>query len=126
RRAANIMHRDDIGMIQSGDGASLGEVRLSILFAPDQLRMRHFDGHEPAQLLVVREIDDAEAALAKDALDDVAVDPLRQGLCQQIRWRSWLNWFRSCRDGIVHGRFSSSNLLHARREQIVTVSRTIR
>ena len=39
--------------------------------------MRHLDGHGPLQLVVVGQIDEAEAALAQHFLDPVATDPLR-------------------------------------------------
>ena len=38
--------------------------------------MRHLDRHEPLQLVVVGQIDEAEAALAQHLLDAVATDPL--------------------------------------------------
>ena len=44
--------------------------------------MRHLDGDEPLQLLVVGQVDEAEAALAQDFLDPVATDSLglREGV----------------------------------------------
>ena len=38
--------------------------------------MRHLDGDGPVQLLVLGEIDEAEAPLAQHFLDAVATDPL--------------------------------------------------
>ena len=76
-RAADIMHRHDAGMVEIGDRAGLGQIRLGIFGLRDQLGVRHLDGDRPVQLLVVGQIDQAEAAFAQDLLDAVATDPLR-------------------------------------------------
>ena len=41
--------------------------------------MRHLDCHESLQLLVVGEVDEAEAAFAQHFLDPIATDVLRLG-----------------------------------------------
>ena len=38
--------------------------------------MRHLDRHEPLQLVVVGQVDEAEPAFAQDPLDAVAADSL--------------------------------------------------
>ena len=74
--AADIMHRDDAGMIEIGDRASFGEIRLCIFRLRDQLGVRNLDGNGPVQLLILGQIDKAEAAFAEHLLDAVATDPL--------------------------------------------------
>ena len=59
------MHRHDAGMIEIGDRASLGQIRLGIFGLRDQLGVRHLDGDQPIQLLVVSQIDETEAPFAQ-------------------------------------------------------------
>lgn len=63
--AAHVMHGNDVGMIEAGDGAGFGQVRFGIFGAIHQLAMRNFDSHKTLQLVVVSEIHDPEAALAR-------------------------------------------------------------
>ena len=63
-------------MIEIGDGAGFGQIGLGIFGLRDQLGVRHLDGDGPVQLLVVGQIDEAEAAFAQHLLDAVATDPL--------------------------------------------------
>ena len=71
-------------VIEVGDGAGFGQVGFGVFGAIHQLAMRHLDGDEPLQLVVVGEVDEAEAALAQDLLDPVATD-VRGGGSQQRR-----------------------------------------
>ena len=75
--AADIEDGNDVRMIEVGDGAGFGQVGFGGFGAIHQLAMRHLDGDEPLQLVVVGEIDEAEAALTEDFLDAVATDVLR-------------------------------------------------
>ena len=86
-RAADIMHRDDAGMVEIGDRASLGQIRFRIFGLRDQAGVRHLDGDGPVQLLIVSEIDKAEAPLAQHFLDAVATDPLGMLLRCSLRLR---------------------------------------
>ena len=70
------MHRDDVGMIETCDRASLGQVRLGIFRLRDQFGMRHLNGDVAIQLLIVRQIDEPEAPFAQHLLDAVTTDLL--------------------------------------------------
>ncbi len=65
-------------MIEIGDRASLGQIRFGIFGLRDQLGVRHLDGDEPIQLLVVGQIDEAEAPFAQHFLDAVATNLLER------------------------------------------------
>ena len=56
-------------MVEAGDGAGLGEILLG-----DEPAVRHLNGHEAFQLLVVGKVDNSKASLAQDLLDSVATD----------------------------------------------------
>ncbi len=74
--AADIVDGNDVGMIEIGDRASLGQIRLGIFGLRDQFGVRHLDGDRPIQLLVLGQIDETEAPFAQHLLDAVATDPL--------------------------------------------------
>jgi hypothetical protein len=82
-RAANIMHRHNTGMIEIGDRASLGQIRLGIFGFGDQFGVRHLDGDQPIQLLVVGQLDKAKATFAQYLLDAIATN-----LCERMSRRS--------------------------------------
>ena len=65
-------------MVEVGDGAGFGQVGFGIFGPGDQLAVRHLDGHGAMQLLVVGQVDQAEAALAQQPLHPVAADPCGQ------------------------------------------------
>ena len=65
------------GMIEVGDGAGFGQVGFGVFESIHQLAMRHLDGHRAVQLVVVGQIDEAEAALAEHTFDPVATDAFR-------------------------------------------------
>lgn len=52
-------------MIEIGDRASLGQICRSIFRFGDQLGMRHLDGNQPIQLLVMSQIDETKAAFTQ-------------------------------------------------------------
>ena len=88
-------------MIEAGDGAGFGQVRLGVLGPGDEVGVRHLDGHETPQLVVLGQVDQAEAALAKKPLDTVATDVLGveaassstgAGWCGSVRALSY-GWF---------------------------------
>ena len=64
-------------MVEIGDRAGLGQIRLGIFGLRDQPGVRHLDGDGPVQLLILGQIDEAEAPFAQHFLDPVATDPLR-------------------------------------------------
>ena len=63
--AADIEDGHDVRVVEVGDGAGFGQVGFGGFGAIDELAMRHLDGDEPLQLVVVGEVDEAEAALAR-------------------------------------------------------------
>ena len=65
-------------MVEIGDGAGFGQVGFGVGGLSDELGVRNLDGDEPLQLVVMGEVDEAEAALAQHSLDPVATD-LRGG-----------------------------------------------
>ena len=115
-RAAHIIHRHDAGMVEIGDRPSLGQVRFRIFGLGDQPGVRHLDGDGPVQLLIVSEVDKAEAPLAQHFLDAVATDPLGMlGRCSRhvagqvsLRWSSVTSTvfdsFTSARALLTHAR----------------------
>ena len=86
-RGANVVHRDDVRVVEIGDRAGFGQVRLGVLRAKNERGMRHLDGDGPVQLLVVGQIDQSETALAQEPFHPVAADPFRllgqRGLIKQ-------------------------------------------
>jgi hypothetical protein len=67
------------------------------------MTVRYFDGHEPLQLVVVSEIDDAENSFSQDSFHAVATDAL------QCLSGSFIHGFRLERAGlaeVVHGQSS--------------------
>ena len=70
--------------------------------------MGHLDGDRPLQLVVVGQIDDAEAALSQDSFHPVATDVLRRRSGSFIRRDRPV---RACSVGVVHGQSSSSPVL---------------
>ena len=75
--AADIEDGNDVRVIEVGDGAGFGQVGFGIFGTIHQLAMRHLDRDETLQLLVVGEIDEAEAAPSQQFLDPVSTDALR-------------------------------------------------
>ena len=77
--AADIVDGNDVRMVEVGDGAGFGQIGFGVFGPGDQLAVRHLDGDEPLQLVVVGQVDEAEAALAQDPLDPVATDLAGRG-----------------------------------------------
>ena len=75
--AAQVEHGDDVGVVQAGDGAGLGQVGLGVLQRGDAVPVRHLDGHVPPQFVVVAPVDHAEAARADFAHNPVAAQASR-------------------------------------------------
>jgi hypothetical protein len=107
RRAADILRGNDAGMIKVGDGAGFGEIRVGIFRLRDQLGVRHLDGHVPVQLLILSQIDKAEAPVSQDVLDPVATDPLRACSGRTLEAKEFAimleQLFASDRDGVPKG-----------------------
>ena len=72
--AADIEDGNDVRVVEVGDGAGFGQVGFGVFGAGDQLAMRHLDGDRPLQLVVVGQVDQAEAALAQEPFDPIATD----------------------------------------------------
>ena len=72
--AAHVVDRHDVGVVEGGDGAGLGQVGFGVFGPADEPAVRHLDGDGPLQLLVVGQVDATEAALAQDPLNPVAAD----------------------------------------------------
>src|SRR5262249_18393887 len=77
--AADVEDRDDVRVIEVGDGAGFGQVGVGGFGTIHQLAVRNLDGAGPLQLPVVGEVDDAGPAPAEHLLDAVATDVRRQG-----------------------------------------------
>ncbi len=91
--AADVINRDDVRMLEIGDGASFGKIGVDILGSGDPLRMRHLNGHGSTQLLVTRKVDETKASLAEKLLNSIASDSFRQdgGCTRDGRGRQPLN-----------------------------------
>jgi uncharacterized protein (TIGR03067 family) len=102
---ADIVNGNNVRMIEVGDGASLGEIGFGIAGLGDQPGVRHLDGNKTLQLPIVSQVNEAEAALAKSLLHQVATDLLRNCVrIMKIR-RGFLTirrWIGCC-VRIVHG-----------------------
>jgi hypothetical protein len=98
--AAHVVNRHDIGMVQVGDDARFGEIGFGTAGFGHQMGMRNLDRHRAAQLLVLSQVDEAEAASAQHPFDPVAPNPFEWWhLADRNRggvhpWTSWI--------GIVH------------------------
>ncbi len=73
-RAANVVYGHDVGMVELRKNAGFVEKRFQILGLSDALRVRQLDGQRTIELVVVREINPSEAALAQPLDDPVAPD----------------------------------------------------
>ena len=74
--ATDIEDRNDVRMIEVGDGTGFGQVGIGGFGVIHQLAVRQLNGDEPLQLIVVGQIDEAEAALTEDLLYAVATNVL--------------------------------------------------
>jgi hypothetical protein len=101
-------------MVEAGGRAGLGDVGFNIFGLGNQPTVGHLDRHAPLQLLVVGQVDDAEAALSQDSLDPVATDALGM-FGRGLRWGRGLREFRSTGTsaiGVVHAP-SRSQTVHS-------------
>ena len=116
--AAHVVDGHDVGMVEIGDGAGFGQVGFGVFGSGDEVGVRHLDGDEPLQLLVLRQIDEAETALSQHSFDAVATDPLRRlgGDLVQIYRR-----LRKRLVGFVHGLFPSCRVVRRQRRIIAAV-----
>ena len=64
-----------------GDGAGFGQIGFGVGDLGDELGERNLDGDEALQLVIMGEVDKAEAAFAQHSLDPVATDLLRKYGC---------------------------------------------
>src|SRR5437899_6641641 len=71
-RATNVEDRDDVWMIEIGDGAGFPEVSFGVFGPRNQPAMRHLDGHEALQLIVMGQVNQSKAASTQDSLYPIA------------------------------------------------------
>ena len=77
-RASYVVNRDDVRVFEAGNGASLGKIEFGVFWASDQIRVRHFDGHGAAKLVIMGQIDQPESAFAQQLDDPVPADSFGQ------------------------------------------------
>ena len=75
--AAQVVGSHDVGMVEPGDDAGLGEIRLDIAGTGDLLRVGHLDRYEAIEVVVSGQINPSEAALTESSNDRVA--PMASG-----------------------------------------------
>jgi hypothetical protein len=78
--AAEVVHGKDGGVVEGGQHARLGQVRLGVGGGGDALAPRHLDSDVAAQVVVVAAVDDAEGARAQPGRHPVAPQALRRPL----------------------------------------------
>ena len=61
-------------MLELGQDARLGQVGVGVPRRRGPLGARHLDGNQPAQRLVVSQVDAPETALAQELLDAVTAE----------------------------------------------------
>ena len=87
RRAAHVVDRNDMRMIDGGVQTGFAMKRLHIQRRPQAFGVRHFHGNEAVQLFVARQQDLAEAALADHAQNHIATNACGKRLIGTMRNR---------------------------------------
>ena len=92
RGAAHVVDRDDVGMVERRDGASLGEVELRIAGILEPIRRRYLDRDLPLELLVESQVNAAECSLPQQSEQAIATELLvaAGGFEQAVRFRELL------------------------------------
>ena len=80
---ADVEDGDDVRMTERGERARFREKRLGILGPGDATGERHLDRDRPVEIVVVREVDPAEASFAEDLHDAISADAI--GLIDRSR-----------------------------------------
>jgi|GEM_PF-5597739 hypothetical protein len=75
--ATHVIIRQNVRMNQIDDRASFRQLRLELYRAFHPFPMRRLDRHGSLQLIIVSQVDEAEAALVQNPLNSVATDSLR-------------------------------------------------
>jgi hypothetical protein len=101
---AHVVHRHDVGVIEIGGGAGLRQVGLGVFQPGHQPAVRHLNGYQPLQLVVVGQVNQTESASAQDSFHSVAADVLR---CRSGNFINGSGLERACLVGVVHGQSSS-------------------
>src|SRR5207248_8177691 len=70
--AAHVKHGDDVRVVEASNRARFGQIGFGIGDLGDESGVRHLDGDASLQLVVVGQVDEAEAAPAQNPLDPVA------------------------------------------------------
>ena len=55
--AADVVDRDDVGVVELGEDLGLGQVGLDVLGAGDPLGVGHLDRHRPVEVVVLGQVD---------------------------------------------------------------------
>ncbi len=61
-------------MIEVGDSACFRQIGIGIFDGGDSITVRHFDGDKALQLVVISQINKAEATLAQHSFNSVATN----------------------------------------------------
>ena len=74
---ADVVDRDDVRVVEPGQGAGLGQVGLDVLGAGDPLGVGHLDRDRAVELVVAGQVDPPESPLAQPPDHPVAADRRR-------------------------------------------------
>src|SRR5262249_9416809 len=72
--AADVVDGNDMRVVEMGDGAGFRQVRFGVRPLSDESGVRHLDGHGPAELVVVSQVNPSETAFAQQPVHAVAAD----------------------------------------------------
>src|SRR4029077_14538085 len=73
-RGADVIDRNNVGMVEAGEETGFGQVRLGLLRYGKALRPGNLYGYRPVQLIVMGQVDATEASLAQNCLHSVATN----------------------------------------------------
>ena len=84
-RSAHVVHGDDVRVVEPGDGACFGQVRLDVGRAGDALGVGDLDRHRTVEVVVVRQVDPPESPLAQRPDHPVSADGTRVARRGRVR-----------------------------------------
>ncbi len=101
----HVVDHAHVGVIQRRGRPGLGQKTLTQLAIFRPVRPQELQSHLPLQLVVVGEIDQAEAAFSQDFLDAVATDELWQRFGNGINGELFFaaRLVSACSFGVIHG-----------------------
>ena len=85
RRAADIVDRHNVLVVQVRQHPGFVQVRFDIGRLRCQFPVRHLDGDLPPQLIVVRQVDQPRPAFSQQTFDAVTPDVRRAGRLLRLR-----------------------------------------